>query len=79
MAIGVMVLRLREPERHRPFRTPAVWIVAPAAILSCGFLMYQLPGVTWLRFVIWLAVGLIFYFAYGFWKSTLRGREVPAS
>jgi APA family basic amino acid/polyamine antiporter len=79
VAIGVMVLRLREPERHRPFRTPAVWVVAPAAILSCGFLMYQLPMITWIRFVIWLVVGLTFYFLYGYWKSTLRVRPAPTS
>ncbi|HEU4556795.1 MAG TPA: amino acid permease [Longimicrobium sp.] len=78
VAVGVMVLRIREPERHRPFRTPAVWIVAPAAVLSCGFLMYQLPWVTWKRFGIWLAVGLLFYFAYGYHKSRLRDVEHPA-
>ncbi|HEX6751920.1 MAG TPA: amino acid permease [Longimicrobium sp.] len=79
VAIGVMVLRLREPERHRPFRTPLVWVVAPAAIVSCGFLMYQLPGLTWARFGIWLAVGLVIYFLYGYRKSVLRNRETPAS
>jgi APA family basic amino acid/polyamine antiporter len=78
VAIGVMVLRLREPGRERPFRTPAVWVVAPAAILSCGFLMYQLPGLTWIRFVVWLAAGLIFYFLYGFHHSRIRMAEQPA-
>jgi APA family basic amino acid/polyamine antiporter len=77
VALGVMVLRLREPERQRPFRTPLIWFVAPMAILSCGFLMYQLPFVTWARFGIWLVVGLVFYFSYGFWKSKLR--VMPAS
>ncbi|HSU16894.1 amino acid permease [Longimicrobium sp.] len=79
VAVGVMALRLREPERHRPFRTPAVWFVAPAAILSCGFLMYQLPLITWKRFVIWLVVGLVFYFLYGYWKSNLRDRPAAGS
>jgi APA family basic amino acid/polyamine antiporter len=78
VAVGVMVLRWREPERHRPFRTPLVWVVAPAAILSCGFLMYQLPRITWERFIIWLIVGLVFYFIYGYWKSALRGREAES-
>ncbi|WP_420127477.1 amino acid permease [Longimicrobium sp.] len=72
VAAGVMVLRIREPERHRPFRTPFIWFVAPAAILSCGFLMFQLPRVTWERFGIWLAVGLVFYFMYGYRHSRLR-------
>ncbi|HEV7587974.1 MAG TPA: amino acid permease [Longimicrobium sp.] len=77
VAIGVLVLRLRDPGRHRPFRTPLVWVVAPAAVLSCGFLMYQLPKITWIRFGIWLAVGLVFYFLYGYHKSIL-GRAGPA-
>ena len=72
VAIGVMALRLREPERHRPFRTPFIWFVAPAAVASCFYLMLQLPGVTWVRFVIWLAAGLVIYAAYGYHKSRLR-------
>ena len=78
VALGVMVLRWREPGRYRPFRTPAVWLVAPAAILSCGFLMAQLPGITWERFVIWLAVGLVIYFSYGYRRSRLETGEEPA-
>ena len=74
VAIGVMVLRLREPDWHRPFRTPAVWFVAPAAILSCGYLMIQLPGVTWVRFAVWLLLGIVIYAAYGYRKSRLRSR-----
>lgn len=73
VAAGVLVLRIREPERHRPFRTPAIWIVAPAAILSCAFLMLQLPLVTWIRFGAWLALGILIYFAYGYRRSRLRG------
>ena len=72
VAIGVMALRLREPDRHRPFRTPFIWFVAPAAVVSCFYLMLQLPGVTWVRFVIWLAGGLVIYAAYGYHKSRLR-------
>lgn len=72
VALGVLVLRVMEPERHRPFRTPAVWIVAPAAIASCGFLMWQLPAITWQRFGLWLLAGLVFYFVYGYWRSRLR-------
>ena len=75
VAIGVMVLRVREPERHRPFRTPFIWFVAPAAVLSCFYLMLQLPGVTWMRFVIWLAAGILIYAAYGYRKSRLRGQR----
>jgi APA family basic amino acid/polyamine antiporter len=47
------------------------------AILCCGYLMFQLPAVTWWRFVIWLAIGLVFYFMYGYRHSRLRrqGRQ----
>ena len=75
VAIGVMVLRLREPDRHRPFRTPFVWFVAPAAVLSCFYLMIQLPGITWVRFVIWLAAGIVIYALYGYRKSRLRNER----
>ena len=72
VAIGVMVLRIREPSRHRPFRTPLIWFVAPAAVVSCFYLMLQLPGVTWMRFVIWLVAGMVIYVAYGYRRSRLR-------
>jgi APA family basic amino acid/polyamine antiporter len=78
VAIGVMVLRIREPERHRPFRTPAIWFVAPAAVVSCSYLMLQLPWITWERFLIWLFVGLVIYLLYGYRRSRL-GRGEPAS
>jgi APA family basic amino acid/polyamine antiporter len=71
VAIGVMVLRRREPERRRPFRTPLIWFVAPAAVLSCFYLMLQLPGITWLRFVIWLVAGMVIYALYGYRRSRL--------
>ena len=72
VAIGVMVLRVREPDRHRPFRTPFIWLVAPGAVLSCGYLMMQLPGVTWIRFGVWLLAGLLIYAVYGYRRSVLR-------
>jgi APA family basic amino acid/polyamine antiporter len=76
VAVGVLVLRIREPDRHRPFRTPFVWFVAPAAVVSCGFLMFQLPWITWERFLIWLVVGLVIYLLYGYRRSRL-GRGEP--
>ena len=79
VALGVLVLRIREPDRHRPFRTPAVWFVAPAAIVSCGFLMFQLPRVTWERFILWLLVGLVIYAFYGYRRSRLGRGETPAA
>jgi APA family basic amino acid/polyamine antiporter len=72
----VLILRVRDPERHRPFRAPVIWFVAPAAVLSCGFLMYKLPMVTWIRFGIWLAIGLVIYFLYGVRNSVARKEEL---
>jgi len=68
---GVIVLRRREPDRARAFRTPLVPLIPVLGILSCLFLMRGLPGVTWLRFGIWLVIGIVFYFAYGYRKSRL--------
>jgi APA family basic amino acid/polyamine antiporter len=72
VAIGVVVLRRTNPDRHRPFRTPLVPLVPALAVVMCSYLMFQLPWVTWIRFAIWLAVGLLLYFAYGIRHSRLR-------
>jgi APA family basic amino acid/polyamine antiporter len=62
---GVWVLRRTRPDIQRPFRAPAIWLVAPLGMLSCFYLMYGLPLVTWLRLGVWMAVGMAIYFAYG--------------
>jgi APA family basic amino acid/polyamine antiporter len=72
VAIGIIVLRRTDPNRVRPFRTPWVPIVPLLAVVCCGYLMFELPLVTWWRFFIWLAIGLVFYFMYGFKHSALR-------
>jgi basic amino acid/polyamine antiporter, APA family len=71
VAVGILILRRTEPSTTRPFRTPLVPLVPILAIGSCGYLMTELPAITWWRFVIWLAIGLVFYFAYGYKKSKL--------
>jgi APA family basic amino acid/polyamine antiporter len=70
---GVLVLRLKEPERPRPFRVPFVWLVAIAGAGACLYVMVGLPRTAWERFAIWLLVGLALYFAYGYRHSRLRG------
>jgi basic amino acid/polyamine antiporter, APA family len=65
VSIGVLVLRIIEPAQPRPFRAPAVYIVAPLGALSSAFLMFGLPFDTWLRFGIWLVIGLLLYGFYG--------------
>lgn len=64
VALAIIVLRWVEPGRNRPFRTPLFPWVPLLAIASCLWLMIELPWVTWARFIIWLAIGLVIYFAY---------------
>jgi basic amino acid/polyamine antiporter, APA family len=65
VCLGVLILRIAKPELTRPFRTPFVWCVAPAGILTCGAMMYWLPIDTWLRLVVWTAIGIVIYLVYG--------------
>lgn len=62
VAVCVLVLRQRDPSRARVFHTPAVWIVAPIAILGCLYLMWSLPTTTQKFFLMWNAIGLVGYF-----------------
>jgi APA family basic amino acid/polyamine antiporter len=71
VSIGILVLRVREPALERKFRTPWVWFVAPMAAMSALALMLFLPLETWLRLVVWFAVGMVVYFAYGVRNSKL--------
>jgi APA family basic amino acid/polyamine antiporter len=73
---GVLVLRITEPERPRPFRVPFVWLVAPLGAAACLFIMIGLPYQAWERFGIWLALGAALYFAYGFRHSKLARKPV---
>ncbi|MEP6511429.1 MAG: amino acid permease [Dokdonella sp.] len=72
---AVMVLRARRPELPRSFRTPAVWFVAPLGIVFSLALIWGLPWVTWARFAIWMALGLIVYFSYGIRHSRLAQKS----
>ena len=72
VSIGVLVLRYKEPERPRPFRVPFAWAVCLLSAAGCLFIMYGLPRSAWERFGIWLAIGLVLYFTYGFTHSRLR-------
>lgn len=65
VCVGVMVLRIREPNRERPFRAPAIFVTAPIGALGAIFVMAGLPADTWIRLAIWLVIGLVIYFFYG--------------
>jgi APA family basic amino acid/polyamine antiporter len=69
---GVLILRRREPQRPRAFKTPFVPVVPILGILSCIYLMHGLPAITWLRFAGWLIVGITIYFLYSYRHSKLR-------
>ena len=77
VCVGVVVLRYTEPARPRPFRAPFVHLTAGLGVLMCAYLMSQLPGATWVRFIVWLFIGLVIYIGYGYRHSVLRtGKEV---
>jgi APA family basic amino acid/polyamine antiporter len=78
VSIGVIVLRYKEPDRHRPFRVPGAPVTPLISVAACVYLMAHLPRVTWVRFGIWLAIGLVIYFVYGMHRSRLRDRPETA-
>ncbi len=74
VSLGVIVLRHKEPDRVRPFRAPLVPLTPIISILSCLYLMSQLPRLTWIRFGVWLVLGLAIYFLYGIRNSRIGNR-----
>jgi APA family basic amino acid/polyamine antiporter len=75
VCLGILILRHREPQRHRSFKVPLVPWTPLLGIAMCIALMAGLPLVTWLRFLGWLAAGLVIYFLYGIRRSRLRRKE----
>jgi APA family basic amino acid/polyamine antiporter len=75
VSISTLALRVIDPGLPRPFRAPAIWVVAPAGAAMSLFLMLGLPADTWIRLGVWLLVGLAIYFAYGSRHSRLRTRD----
>lgn len=71
VCLGVIVLRFRQPDLPRPFRNPFGILLPVLGVLSCGALMMFLPVVTWLRFLVWLAIGAVIYFTYSYRHSHL--------
>ena len=69
VSIAVLILRVKEPNRHRPFRTPLVWIIAPISAAGCAFLFWNLPHDAKMVLPIWGGVGLVIYLLYGIHKS----------
>jgi APA family basic amino acid/polyamine antiporter len=69
VSIGVIVLRRTRPDLPRAFRVPLVPFLPILSALACVYLMLNLPGETWLRFVVWMVIGVALYFVYGRRKS----------
>ena len=72
VSIGVLVLRITEPDRPRPFKVPFVWPVALLSTAACLFIMVGLPKQAWERFFLWLVIGMLIYVFYGYRHSRLR-------
>src|SRR4051812_20567463 len=72
VAVGVLVLRRTRPDLPRAFRCPGVPVVPVLAALASFYLMLNLPTATWIRFFVWMAVGIVVYFTYGARRSRLQ-------
>jgi APA family basic amino acid/polyamine antiporter len=81
VAIGVIVLRRTRPDLPRAFRTPFVPVLPVVSALASVYLMLNLPTLTWVRFLVWMAIGLVLYFVYGSRRSRLAtaGEDVTGT
>jgi len=76
VCVGIIILRYKEPDRHRPFKVPfGAWPLPILGAVSCVFLMYYLPPTSWWRFVAWLLLGLAVYLSYSYSKSEI-GKKI---
>jgi len=75
VSTSVLILRRTQPDTPRPFKTPFVYIIAPLGVLSSLYLMYSLPVLTWIRFLVWLDLGLFIYYFYGRTHSRLTRKS----
>ncbi|WP_340678278.1 amino acid permease [Paraglaciecola sp.] len=76
VCIGVLILRVTQPDRPRPFRCPSVWIISCVALIGCAGLFFSLPVTAQLRFLIWSAIGLAIYLMYGYKRSPLAKNSI---
>jgi APA family basic amino acid/polyamine antiporter len=71
VSAGVLYLRITQPNIERPFKAPFVWFTAPMGVITAVILMATLPFDTWMRLIVWMAIGLVIYFLYGMHTSRL--------
>ncbi|PWW21422.1 amino acid/polyamine/organocation transporter (APC superfamily) [Geodermatophilus normandii] len=79
VSVGVIVLRRTRPDLHRSFRVPLVPLLPIVSALACLYLMLNLPADTWVRFAVWMALGVAIYYLYGRRHSRLAGAEGEAA
>ncbi|MDR2974558.1 MAG: amino acid permease [Propionibacteriaceae bacterium] len=79
VSVAVLVLRKRRPDLPRPFRVPFVPVVPVLAAIICFYLMLNLAVETWLRFLVWMVLGLVIYFAYSHWHARLHTGKALSS
>ena len=72
VCIGIIILRYKRPDLKRPFKTPLVPLIPILGAAICMIQMYSLPFDTWLRLIIWMAIGMFIYFTYSIHHSSLR-------
>src|SRR5881396_1860575 len=72
VCIGVWIMRNRRPDLERGFRVPALPVVAILGVIVCGAMIYGLGWTNWMRLIVWLVIGLIFYFTYGKYHSRIN-------
>jgi APA family basic amino acid/polyamine antiporter len=77
VSVGVILLRVREPDLPRGFRVPGYPVTPVLSILACGYILFSLHWYTWLAFLAWVSVVLVFYFAWGRHNSALNTRQAP--
>lgn len=75
VCVGILFLRYKRPELKRPFRTPLVPLIPILGASICMLQMYSLPFDTWLRLIVWMAIGMVIYFTYSIHHSELRKRN----
>ena len=79
VCVGIIILRYKDPDRHRPFRVPfGAWPLPLMGAVSCVFLMYYLPPTSWWRFIAWLLLGLAVYLSYSYSRSEI-GKKIGRS
>ena len=78
VSLGVLLLRISDPDRERPFRTPLIYVTAPLTMIGCIYLATDLSGATWWRFAVWMVLGLVVYVVYSMRSSAVGSARNPS-